>query len=61
MRWPDALDFAKAIIDEGFHPMTMYFPLGAHGATLIGPTESESEASLDLFVATSRQGGNLWR
>ena len=48
------LDFAKAMIDEGFHPMTMYFPLVVHGALLIEPTESESRASLDLFVAAMR-------
>ena len=48
------LDFAKAMIDEGFHPMTIYFPLVAHGAMLIEPTESELKASLDLFIATLR-------
>ncbi|MBS0242805.1 MAG: aminomethyl-transferring glycine dehydrogenase subunit GcvPB [Proteobacteria bacterium] len=48
------LDFAKAMIDEGYHPMTMYFPLVAHGAMLIEPTESESKQSLDLFIATLR-------
>ena len=48
------LDFAKAMIDEGFHPMTMYFPLVVPGAMLIEPTESESLASLDLFIATLR-------
>ncbi len=48
------LDFAKAMIDEGFHPMTVYFPLVVHGAMLVEPTESESKASLDLFVATLR-------
>jgi glycine dehydrogenase subunit 2 len=48
------LDVAKALIDEGFHPMTVYFPLVAHGAMLIEPTESESKASLDLFIATLR-------
>jgi glycine dehydrogenase subunit 2 len=48
------LDFAKAMIDEGYHPMTMYFPLVVHGAMLIEPTESESKASLDLFIATLR-------
>ena len=37
------LDFAKAMIDEGYHPMTMYFPLVVHGAMLIEPTESESK------------------
>src|SRR6478752_6890234 len=48
------LDFAKAMIDEGYHPMTVYFPLVVHGAMLIEPTESESLASLDLFIATLR-------
>jgi glycine cleavage system P protein (glycine dehydrogenase) subunit 2 len=48
------LDFAKAMIDEGYHPMTVYFPLVAHGAMLIEPTESESKASLDLFIMTLR-------
>ncbi len=48
------LDFAKAMIDEGFHPMTMYFPLVVHGAMLIEPTESESKQSLDQFVDTLR-------
>jgi glycine dehydrogenase subunit 2 len=48
------LDFAKAMIDEGYHPMTMYFPLVVHGAMLVEPTESESKASLDLFIATLR-------
>ncbi len=44
------LDFAKALIDEGFHPPTMYFPLVVHGALLIEPTETESKASLDQFI-----------
>jgi glycine dehydrogenase subunit 2 len=43
------LDFAKAMIDEGFHPMTMYFPLVVHGAMLIEPTETEPKAELDRF------------
>ena len=46
------LDFAKALIDEGFHPMTMYFPLVVHGALLMEPTETESKATLDKFVAS---------
>jgi glycine dehydrogenase subunit 2 len=58
-RWLDGtgittLDFAKAMIDEGFHPMTVYFPLVVHGAMLIEPTESESKHSLDQFVASLR-------
>jgi glycine cleavage system P protein (glycine dehydrogenase) subunit 2 len=48
------LDFAKALIDEGFHPMTVYFPLVVHGAMLIEPTESESKASLDTFIRSMR-------
>jgi glycine dehydrogenase subunit 2 len=48
------LDFAKAMIDEGFHPMTVYFPLVVHGAMLIEPTESESKASLDQFIMALR-------
>ncbi|OCC22978.1 glycine dehydrogenase (aminomethyl-transferring) [Croceicoccus estronivorus] len=48
------IDVAKALIDEGFHPMTMYFPLVVHGAMLIEPTECESKASLDQFIAALR-------
>jgi glycine dehydrogenase subunit 2 len=48
------LDFAKAMIDEGYHPMTMYFPLVVHGAMLIEPTESESKHSLDRFIHVLR-------
>ncbi len=48
------LDFAKAMIDEGVHPMTMYFPLVVHGALLMEPTETESKESLDQFIAILR-------
>ena len=48
------LDLAKGLIDEGYHPMTMYFPLVVHGAMLVEPTETESKASLDLFIAALR-------
>jgi len=48
------LDFAKALIDEGYHPMTMYFPLVVHGALLIEPTETESKDALDEFIGTLR-------
>ena len=48
------LEVAKAMIDEGFHPMTMYFPLVVHGAFLIEPTESETRESLDALVGTMR-------
>lgn len=50
----DTLDFAKAMIDEGYHPMTMYFPLVVHGAMLIEPTESESKGELDRFIGSMR-------
>nr|WP_245647594.1 aminomethyl-transferring glycine dehydrogenase subunit GcvPB [Novosphingobium lentum] len=41
------IDLAKGLIDEGFHPMTVYFPLVVHGAMLVEPTETESKAGLD--------------
>jgi glycine dehydrogenase subunit 2 len=48
------LDLAKALIDEGYHPMTMYFPLVVHGAMLVEPTETESKATLDQFIGALR-------
>ena len=48
------LDLAKGLIDEGYHPMTVYFPLVVHGAMLIEPTETESKASLDQFIGAVR-------
>jgi glycine dehydrogenase subunit 2 len=48
------LDFAKAMIDEGYHPMTMYFPLVVHGALLMEPTETESRETLDRFIEMVR-------
>ena len=44
------LDIAKRLIDYGFHPMTIYFPLVVQGAMMIEPTESESREELDLFI-----------
>jgi glycine dehydrogenase subunit 2 len=43
-------DIAKRLIDYGFHPYTVSFPLIVHGAMMIEPTETESKAELDLFV-----------
>ena len=43
------LDIARAMIDEGLHPMTVYFLLVVHGAMLVEPTETR--ASLDRFIA----------
>ena len=48
------LDIAKGLIDEGYHPMTVYFPLVVHGAMLIEPTETESKATLDQFIGAMR-------
>lgn len=48
------LDLAKAMIDEGYHPMTIYFPLVVHGAMLIEPTETESKQELDRFISVMR-------
>jgi glycine dehydrogenase subunit 2 len=48
------LDLAKALIDEGYHPMTMYFPLVVHGAMLIEPTETESKYAIDEFIKVMR-------
>jgi glycine dehydrogenase subunit 2 len=43
-------DIAKRLIDYGFHPYTVSFPLIVRGALMIEPTETESKAELDLFV-----------
>ncbi|PTD19395.1 aminomethyl-transferring glycine dehydrogenase subunit GcvPB [Sphingomonas fennica] len=51
------LDIAKGLIDEGFHPMTVYFPLVIHGAMLVEPTETESKAALDQFIGALRSVG----
>ena len=48
------LDLAKGMIDEGYHPMTVYFPLVVHGAMLVEPTETESKTALDQFIASFR-------
>ncbi len=59
------LDIAKRLIDYGFHPMTIYFPLIVHGAMLIEPTETESKATLDAFcdamleIAAQVEAGDL--
>jgi glycine dehydrogenase subunit 2 len=44
------LDIAKRLIDYGFHPPTIYFPLVVHGAIMVEPTESEGLDELDRFV-----------
>ncbi|MFN3373389.1 MAG: aminomethyl-transferring glycine dehydrogenase subunit GcvPB, partial [Chloroflexus sp.] len=49
------LDIAKRLIDYGFHPPTIYFPLIVPEALMIEPTETESKQTLDRFIATMRQ------
>lgn len=51
------LDVAKGLIDEGYHPMTVYFPLVVHGAMLVEPTETESKAALDQFIGALKSVG----
>jgi len=46
----NALDIAKALIDEGFHPPTVYFPLIVPEALMIEPTETEPKETLDAFA-----------
>ena len=45
-----AIDIAKALIDRGFHPPTVYFPAIVKEAMMIEPTESESKETLDAFI-----------
>jgi glycine dehydrogenase subunit 2 len=44
------LDIAKRLMDYGFHPPTIYFPLVVSGAIMIEPTETESKQDIDLFI-----------
>jgi len=48
------LDMAKRLMDYGFHPPTIYFPLVVHGALMVEPTESESKETLDQFAEAIR-------
>ncbi|HET7752570.1 MAG TPA: aminomethyl-transferring glycine dehydrogenase subunit GcvPB [Anaeromyxobacteraceae bacterium] len=48
------MDVAKRLIDHGFHPPTVYFPLVVQGALMIEPTETESKETLDAFVEGMR-------
>ncbi|MDX1645331.1 MAG: aminomethyl-transferring glycine dehydrogenase subunit GcvPB, partial [Thermoanaerobaculia bacterium] len=48
------LDIAKRLIDYGFHPPTIYFPLIVSGALMIEPTETESKDDLDAFIDAMR-------
>ncbi len=48
------LDVAKRLMEYGFHPPTIYFPLVVHGAIMIEPTETESKENLDDFIAAMK-------
>jgi glycine dehydrogenase subunit 2 len=48
------LDMAKRLMDYGFHPPTVYFPLIVHGAIMIEPTETESKEDIDQFIEAFR-------
>ena len=48
----NTLDIAKRLMDYGFHPPTIYFPLVVNGAMMIEPTETESKEDLDRFIET---------
>jgi glycine dehydrogenase subunit 2 len=49
------LDIAKRLIDFGFHPPTVYFPISVAESIMIEPTETESKRNLDAFIAAMRQ------
>jgi glycine dehydrogenase subunit 2 len=48
------LDFAKALCERGFHPMTVYFPIHIPGTMLIEPTETESKDAIDRFITVMK-------
>ncbi len=50
-----AMDVAKALLDYGIHPPTMYFPLIVHEALMVEPTETESRETLDEAIAVFRE------
>ena len=50
-----AMDFAKRLLDKGFHAPTTYFPLLVPECLLIEPTETESKETLDAFVAAMKE------
>ncbi|HEY6838363.1 MAG TPA: aminomethyl-transferring glycine dehydrogenase subunit GcvPB [Geobacteraceae bacterium] len=54
-----ALDIAKYLIDQGYHPPTVYFPLIVKEAIMIEPTETESKETLDAFIAVMREAAGL--
>lgn len=55
------LDVAKMLLDMGFHPPTVYFPLIVHEALMIEPTETESKDTIDAFIAAMKKIAELAR
>jgi glycine dehydrogenase subunit 2 len=49
------MDVAKRVIDLGFHPSTVYFPLVVEEAMMMEPTETETKETLEAFAAALRQ------
>ncbi|MBJ6725392.1 aminomethyl-transferring glycine dehydrogenase subunit GcvPB [Geomesophilobacter sediminis] len=56
-----AIDIAKYLIDRGFHPPTVYFPLNVKEAIMIEPTETESKQTMDSFIAVMLEAAEVAR
>lgn len=54
-----AIDIAKYLIDRGYHPPTVYFPLIVKEAIMIEPTETESKETLDEFIAVMKEAAEM--
>ena len=54
-----AIDIAKALIDKGIHPPTVYFPLIVKEAMMVEPTETESRETLDMFIEVMKKLAEL--
>jgi glycine cleavage system P protein (glycine dehydrogenase) subunit 2 len=54
-----AIDIAKYLIDKGYHPPTVYFPLIVKEAIMIEPTETESKETLDEFIAVMKEAAEM--
>ena len=49
------MDVAKRLLDYGYHPPTIYFPLLFHESLMIEPTENESKETIDAFIDVMRR------
>lgn len=54
-----AIDIAKYLIDRGYHPPTVYFPLNVKEAIMIEPTETEGKETMDAFIAVMKEAAEL--